>query len=733
MPRIFFIFLFLLPAFGSRSTLPPPMLMGIETSYAFSATQLVRDIFVKGDCQNVNNIKRIGNQVSVGYFAGGVDVFGFDEGIILSSGDVTLAEGPNETIQAGMSFGDNSGDPDIDLFVNNPAFDVAGIEFDFVPVGKQVTFNYVFASEEYCEFVGSIFNDVFGFFVSGPGINGPYSNNSINVAKLPNSNESVSINTVNHNDNTNFYIRNEILEDAAQCSLPFVQSYQDLIQYDGMTTPFTATIDVIPCETYHIRLLVADVGDDQLDSGVFLEMESFDLSGDLSIRAEVPDSDDPFALEGCKDGQFVFRRSQNNIDQPQVVHFTIGPSSTAESGLDFAPLPDSITIPAGETEAILPVIVFDDLLAEPTEQLSLQLEFPCNCNSPITATLFIREAPPIEIEDAEIMACGGQELSIGPSIVNGAEPFTYSWEDGSTSSTILVTVDQPTDFLVTITDACETATPAVVSVDLQPVPNAQISGDISLCNGDNMLEVTFEGVAPWAFIHSIDGVAQSGFSGLLENPYFLTVDEPGVYELIYFSDAFCDGTFNGSATVTEAIIDLSYEVIAPTCFDFADGAIQINIEGGRPPYDIIWSTSVNDDLNPTMLAVGTYEVQITDTDNCQAAQSIVLQPTAGKDCLPYKMFVPNAFSPNDDGANDFFQLYPAENSNIAEIKSLRVFNRWGAVVFEKINFVPSPTEPLWNGQFKGRLMDTGVFIWQAVLKLEDGSEVVASGDLTLIR
>ncbi|MEO1259596.1 MAG: choice-of-anchor L domain-containing protein [Bacteroidota bacterium] len=733
MHRILLIFPLLLLASGSRSTMPPPVLMGIQTSGTFSPTQLVRDIFVNGDCQNVSNVERIGNLASVGYFAGGQPIFGFDEGIIISSGDITLAEGPNETIQAGASFGDGSGDPDIDLFITNPAFDVAGIEFDFVPVGEQVTFNYVFASEEYCEFVGSIFNDVFGFFVSGPGINGPYSNNSINVALLPNSSEFVSINTVNHLDNTNLYVRNEIEEDAAQCSLPFVQAFQNLIQYDGMTVPLTATIDVIPCETYHIRLVVADVGDDQLDSGVFLEMESFDLTGDVDVSAEVPGSDDQVALEGCRNGQFVFRREQENINQPLVVYFNIGPSSTAESGIDFAPLPDSIIIPAGQVEAVLPVIVFDDMITEPIEQLSLQLDFPCDCEDPIAATLFIREAPLIEIDETEVTACAGQEFSVGPIILNGTEPYTYLWEDGSTTSTIQATISQSTDFLLTVTDACGTSTPVIIPASIQPVPNAQISGDVSVCSEDNSIEILFEGTAPWSFGYSIDGTPQSSLSSITENPFLLTVDVPGIYEINSFSDANCTGDFNGSSTVTEGIIELTYEVVAPTCFDFTDGAIQINIEGGQPPYIIEWSTNVNNDLNPTLLAVGTYEVLVTDADNCQAIETIVLQPDAGNDCLPYKMFVPNAFSPNGDGINDFFQFYPAENSNIAEVRSLHVFNRWGGVVFEKKDFIPSLNEPLWDGHFKGKLMDTGVFIWQAVLVLQDDTEAVASGDLTLIR
>ena len=221
MYRILLIFLFFFLANGLTSKLPPPVLMGIQTNHDYTAEELIKDIFIKGECENVSNVEAIGNSLGIGYFQGGNNAFGFADGIILSSGNISLAEGPNVSVESGMGFGDNTGDDDIDVMTNGAILDVTGIEFDFVPIGSSVTFRYVFASEEYCEFVGSIFNDVFGFFVSGPGLNGPFSNNAVNVALIPGTTDYVAINSVNHSDNSTYYIGNELELDTDKCGITF--------------------------------------------------------------------------------------------------------------------------------------------------------------------------------------------------------------------------------------------------------------------------------------------------------------------------------------------------------------------------------------------------------------------------------------------------------------------------------------------------------------------------------
>jgi len=215
--------------------------VGIITDNSVSTETLIRDIFINGNCDNVENISAIGNTAGVGYFENGSDIIGMEKGIILSTGPIENAEGPNTATDISGNFFDNSGDMDLNIMATDEVRDAVGIEFDFVPLDSLVTFRYVFASEEYCEFVGSILNDVFGFFISGPGIDGEFSNNSENIALIPGTDDFVAINSVNHIDNPDFYNRNELFEDAFHCEIEHVPSpFLDEFQYDGFTEILTA-------------------------------------------------------------------------------------------------------------------------------------------------------------------------------------------------------------------------------------------------------------------------------------------------------------------------------------------------------------------------------------------------------------------------------------------------------------------------------------------------------------
>ena len=183
---------------------------------------LVSDLL--GGGVTVSNVTYNGDLAQIGRLTDGFDKFGFSNGVIMATGNAKYAERFQNNF-AGGSYAVESTNSDIDLHqISGPGIivDAAVLEFDFVSTGDLAEFEFVFASEEYPEEVGSPFNDAFGFFVSGPGINGPYSNNSENIALVPGTNTPISINTVNQISNTSYYIANYfvnqgyITEDIAQ-------------------------------------------------------------------------------------------------------------------------------------------------------------------------------------------------------------------------------------------------------------------------------------------------------------------------------------------------------------------------------------------------------------------------------------------------------------------------------------------------------------------------------------
>lgn len=198
---------------------------------------------VTGPGATITNVRITGSTKSIGTFAEGG--LGITSGIILSSGNVADAIGPNDDSGAGESLG-TAGDVQLNSIVApNTTFDAAILEFDVVTTTPVFTISYVFASEEYREYVDHEFNDVFAFYVDGA-----------NIAFTPGSNDPVTINTINHLRNTGLYRDNETGTNT---------------EFDGFTVPMLAVAYVEPRVTHHIKIAIADTADSILDSAVFIE------------------------------------------------------------------------------------------------------------------------------------------------------------------------------------------------------------------------------------------------------------------------------------------------------------------------------------------------------------------------------------------------------------------------------------------------------------------------------
>ncbi|MFH1754569.1 MAG: choice-of-anchor L domain-containing protein [Candidatus Latescibacterota bacterium] len=210
----------------------------------------------------VSNITYTGANPSAGLFSGGTGIIGFESGVVLGSGDSKLITGPNTIDNATLDTG-LPGDADLDgLIPGYSTNDATVLEFDFeCPVLQYISFQYVFTSEEYNEWVFSDYNDVFGFFVNG-----------VNIALLPDGVTPVSVNNVNCNDpynpptgsNCSYYINNDLDDGGGAINT----------EMDGMTVVLTAQTAVNP-GINHIKLAIADAGDHVLDSNVLIKGESF--------------------------------------------------------------------------------------------------------------------------------------------------------------------------------------------------------------------------------------------------------------------------------------------------------------------------------------------------------------------------------------------------------------------------------------------------------------------------
>ena len=211
----------------------------------------------------INSASYTGANGASGTFEVGTDIIGIDRGILLTSGTVATALGPNDDDGAGEDNG-LPGDAQLDNLIPGGATqDASVLTIHFTPTGNQIRFSYVFASEEYNEYVGSEFNDLFAFFVGGT-----------NYAVLPGTSTPVAINNVNCGSSIDPFFP------PTNCSFFIDNTDAGLdIQMDGMTTVLTFTAPVNPGVQNTMRLAIADVSDGILDSAVFLAGGSFTDGG----------------------------------------------------------------------------------------------------------------------------------------------------------------------------------------------------------------------------------------------------------------------------------------------------------------------------------------------------------------------------------------------------------------------------------------------------------------------
>ncbi len=422
--HLVFIFLMLAPFISMGQIEVTPANTGI-----FTPESLVTNVFL-GDGVEVTALSFSGEDISVGYFTNGLGNIGIERGILMTSGDATIAQGNNSGPGNGFNNGATANCPSLNNIAALGTFNTAFYTISFIPTADTLRFKYVFASEEYPEFACNAYNDVFGFFITGPNpAGGMY--NQTNIALVPDpadpsgetfTNVPVTINNVNPNG----------VDIPNGCQYDYSTYYNNnagstSMEYDGYLDVFIAQAIVTPCEEYTMKLAVADVGDGIFDTGVFLEAKSFG-TGTLNVEAATVSLDGTIT-EGCSDGVLTFTLP-NDVPQDFQIDYNI--FGTAENGVDYELIPDDLTIPAGENSISVPIIAFEDMIDESAESIGIDVQRDI-CNRD-TFWIFIRDneiVDPVLREDTTI--CSSNTVALDGTLqITLPPPPTFTFEGSQT-------------------------------------------------------------------------------------------------------------------------------------------------------------------------------------------------------------------------------------------------------------------------------------------------------------
>jgi gliding motility-associated-like protein len=727
----------------------------------------------------------------IGYFNGSNSNIGLDSGIVLSSGNVLDAM-PNSF--AGGVFAGMGNYPDLlnvansvpplinQAFVVGGVYDVAVLEFDFVPSSDTVKFRYVFGSDEYQTFINTTYNDVFGFFISGPGITGPFAGNSQNIAVVPNSNPPlpITISSVQPALNGQYYIDNP---------------NNATVALNGFTTVLTAMSPVTCGLTYHIRIAIADGSDSGLDSKVFLEANSFSsqgvqLTGSVSIGGT-----DSILYEGCGEATIEMIRP-GDVTLGDTVHFII--SGSPNNG-DYTNFADSLVYQPGQQSAFLNITAYQDNVAEALDTITITT-IGGICSSIVsTITMYISDAPSVfaNAGNDTTLHCAGDLATLHASATGGLPGYNYTWLNGlGNSRVITVNPTITTSYVVMVQDTCQQVfdyDTIVVNVPIVSpiVITASADQDIVCPNQPATFTATATGGTPpynffwqnpytfgstatfispqdqWYVIEATDAcnifhgydtvmvnlIEVNQLTAFLPEEIRICLGESATTQVQVYG-----GVLNYNYTWTNITSNQPSITVAPTnnsiymvtvndsCGNTTSASVLVSIN--YPLADFNYTSDPNNDykilfnnssLNPVLnnwnfadgetsldlhpdhiyADSGSYDVKLIMQDTSGCVDTVVNVVWVNPDL---RVLIPSAFTPNADGLNDVWEIHGQGMQELSFI----IFDRWGGKVFDNGNLVN-------NNKWEGKEMPQGVYSYKISAKSFSGRLYNKYGSITLIR
>lgn len=720
---------------------------------SLTAQEVVETILL-GEGVEIFNVTYSGDLDQIGSFDTNNSNILIPDGMIMATGSCSNVIGPNDSGSSTTGGGNfQVNDPDLDQLSTFNTNDAAVLEFDFIPTGDSISFNYSFGSDEYNEYVCGSVNDAFGFFLSGPGINGEFSNNAINLAIIPETaGTPVTINSVNNGNvgsngtasncaqvdpnwmnNTEYYVDNANNGDA------------NATQLDGFTVVLVAEAAVQCGQTYHIKIAIADAGDTAFDSAVFIEggsfsSNAFDITATASISGNQIFGGDTTVVESCNDA--VFQVVRPFADIADTLDVTI--SGTATNGVDYETIDPEVIMEVGEFSYEIPLIVIPDAEVEGPETVTIEYMYVNLCGDSVlrSATLIIADFEPTQLQyENPVGICNGEAI-LEVETIGGYGPFDFLWSTGATDTLAVnvIETNDPGAAQITVTDVCGNEQTATITYTMPP--ELVIYGeqtDSPLCPGDaTVLEAGIStGVGPFTYDWS------SGGDGTTETVNF---DASQIVTLTVTDACGIQDSFD---------VEVEYPVWDPITGNDPEVCLGIqgdlNLTGGVGEADFAgnwvgqyefytWQYSNYDALgNPQDSAFvlvddaldslatfigpsGNFQAGLTQGDmDIYVIDQCGAEGTFNVSVIACDTEIPNVFSPNGDSMNDFFRIPGIEGFPNSK---LEIYNRWGNVIYQSNDYGGG-----WDGRINNEPVADGTYYY--ILRRSDGENF--HGALTITR
>ncbi len=522
-------------------------------------------------------------------------------GILLTTGDATDVSAAAGTLStdnfaAGSTLGDN-----LDLS-GSGSQDACYIKFLITPNCHTLSINYVFASEEYSDYVNATFNDVFGFVIDGPNpAGGSYS--QTNIALVPGTALPVSINNVNNGVGMSFL---GIPPTGPCMNCAYFQDAPPGIGYDGSTTVLTASTQVTPCQQYTMTIGVWDVGDGSFDSGVFLDVNGLSCVGNPTLTTA---------------------SSPSVICSPQTVTLTVGGGLASGSYTWSAPASGGLvttlgqTVTANPTATTIYTVSYSDVNTCPGVPLIK------------TTTVTFTTAPAFSVTNSpNTSICAGQSVTLTATGIVG----TYTWTPVATlsatsGSVVVATPSTTTTYTVTkAAGGCVSSTVTTVSVTSSSGLTVTPAGS-SICPGQS-LGLTASGGTTYTWTAS-SGTNPPSSSTVTVSPTITTT-----YTVLSTCSASTAVTVSVSAATTVTISPLNASICSGQSLTLtATGGSTYTwtaSSGANPPNTSTVVVSPTTNTTYTVLTgSGTCTASAVSTITVGAFASVTVAPTNTTICL----------------------------------------------------------------------------------------------------